>query len=116
LKLRYWHDALSFDSLDALYSDLTARFLGIRYPGAYWKLHHVMPDYFLYSPSYLIAAVRALELRNALVARFGETYWRERESGKAVLELMRPGQSIDLSFSRLDEAAYVASLSQAAAF
>jgi hypothetical protein len=114
LKLRYWHDELSFESLDGLYSDLTERFLGIRYPGAYWKLHHVMPDYFLYSPSYLIAAVRALELRNALVARFGEAYWRERESGKAVLELMRPGQSLDLSFSSLDEAAYVRSLSSAA--
>jgi hypothetical protein len=102
-------------SLDRLYSDLTERFLGIRYPGAYWKLHHVMPDYFLYSPSYLIAAVRALELRNALVAKFGEAYWRERESGRAVLELMRPGQSLDLSFSKLDEAGYVKSLLQTAA-
>jgi len=115
LKLRYWHDGLSFEALDSLYSDLTERFLGIRYPGAYWKLHHVMPDYILYSPSYLIAAVRALELRNSLVARFGETYWRERESGQALLELMRPGQSLDLSFSKLDEAAYVKSLSPAAA-
>lgn len=115
MKLRYWHDAPAFETLDPLYSDLTERFLGIRYPGAYWKLHHVMPDYILYSPSYLIAAVRALELRNSLAARFGEAYWRERESGKAVIELMRPGQSLDLSFSRLDEAAYVKSLSPAAA-
>jgi hypothetical protein len=114
LKLRYWHDNLAFDSLDGLYSDLTERFMGIRYPGAYWKLHHVMPDYFLYSPSYLVAAVRALELRNALVARFGESYWRERGSGKAVMELMRPGQSLDLSFSKFDEAAYVKSLSPTA--
>ncbi len=110
LKLRYWHDALSFEALDRVYSDLTERFLGIRYPGAYWKLHHVMPDYFLYSPSYLIAAVRASELRNALVSRFGDAYWREQESGKEVLALMRPGQAIDLSFSKLDEAAYVGGL------
>lgn len=115
LKLRYWHDGVAFETLDGLYADLTKRFLGIRYPGAYWKLHHVMPDYILYSPSYLVAAVRALELRNALAAKFGDTYWRERESGKAVLELMRPGQSLDLSFSKLDEAAYVKSLSAAAA-
>jgi hypothetical protein len=113
LKLRYWHDALSFEALDELYSNLTERFLGVRYPGAYWKLHHVMPDYFLYSPSYLVAAVRALELRNALVAKFGEEYWAERGSGTELLRLMRPGQSLDLSFSRLDEAAYVASLSPA---
>jgi hypothetical protein len=113
-KLRYWHDAVSFDDLDGLYSDLTERFLGIRYPGAYWKLHHVLPEYFLYSPSYLVAAVRALELRNALVAKFGERYWRERGSGKMVVELMSPGQSLDLGFSPLDEGGYVKSLSQAA--
>jgi len=113
LKLRYWRESLDFDSLDSLYADLTERFLGIRYPGAYWKLHHVMPDYILYSPSYLVAAVRALELRDSLVARFGDAYWREREAGKAVLELMRPGQSLDLSFSKLDEGAYVKSLSPA---
>jgi hypothetical protein len=115
LKLRYWHDGLDFAALDGLYSDLTERFLGIRYPGAYWKLHHVMPDYFLYSPSYMIAAVRAMELRNSQVSRFGEAYWRERESGKELLGLMRPGQSVDLGFSRLDEAAYVKSLSSASA-
>jgi hypothetical protein len=114
LKLRYWRESLDFSSLDVLYADLTERFLGIRYPGAYWKLHHVMPEYILYSPSYLVAAVRALELRNSLVARFGEAYWRERGAGKAVLALMRPGQSLDLGFSKLDEAAYVKSLSPAA--
>jgi hypothetical protein len=111
LKLRYWHDQIPFEELDGLYSDLTEGFMGIRYPGAYWKLHHVMPEYFLYSPSYLVAAVRALELRNALVAKFGERYWNERGSGKVVHELMRRGQSLDLSFSKLDEGAYVESLS-----
>ncbi len=114
LKLRYWHDALAFESLDELYSDLTERFLGIRYPGAYWKLHHVMPEYILYSPSYLISAVRALELRNFLVGRFGESYWTEKGTGKALLELMRPGQSLDLGFSKLDEASYMESLSPSA--
>ncbi len=113
-KLRYWHDRVTFDELDDLYSDLTERFLGIRYPGAYWKLHHVLPEYFLYSPSYLIAAVRAWELRNLLVTKFGESYWRDRGSGKLVLELMSPGQSLDLGFSKLDEAAYVRDLSRAA--
>ncbi|MDG6914514.1 MAG: hypothetical protein JRN51_11025 [Nitrososphaerota archaeon] len=113
LKLGYWHDSPPFESLDGLYSDLTERYLGIRYPGAYWKLHHVMPDYFLYSPSYLVAAVRALELRNDLIGRFGERYWRERGAGARLLELMRPGQSVDLGFSKLDESAYVRSLSAA---
>jgi hypothetical protein len=114
LKLTYWHDGLAFESLDELYSDLTERFLGIRYPGEYWKLHHVMPEYILYSPSYLVAAVRTVELRNYLASRFGEKYWTERGAGKEVLELMRPGQSLDLSFSKLDEEGFVKSLTAGA--
>lgn len=110
LKLRYWHDSQSFEGLDGLYSDLTEKYLGIRYPGAYWKLHHVMPDSILYSPSYLIAAIRARELRNELVGRFGERYWEEAGAGVYLLELMRRGQAVDLGFSKLDGAAYVKSL------
>src|SRR5437899_4274197 len=66
MKLRYWHDRLSMEEANDLYSDLTEKFIGIRYPGEYWQLHHVMPDYFLYSPSYLLAAVRSIELQETL--------------------------------------------------
>jgi len=111
MKVRYWRDGLSLDGATKLYSDLTETYMGIRYPGEYWRLHHVMPDAILYSPSYLIAAVRAHELREALRSKFGEKYWRERHAGRFLLDLMRVGQGIRLdSFSRLDIDSYAESL------
>ncbi len=112
MKVRYWHDGLSLEGATRLYSNLTETYMGIRYPGEYWRLHHVMPDAILYSPSYLLAAVRAHELREALRSKFGEKYWKERDAGRFLLDLMRVGQAIKLdSFSRLDTNSYVKSLS-----
>jgi Peptidase family M3 len=103
MKLRYWKEGLSMEQANSLYSDLIERYLGIRYPGKYWQLHHIMPEYFLYSPSYLIAAVRALELANLLRERYGERYWSEKNAGKDLLEYLSVGGGIDVSkFPRLD--------------
>jgi len=111
MKLRYWRDSLSIDEASDLYADLTEKYIGIRYPGEYWLLHHVLPDYHLYSPSYLIAAVRASELREAMISKFGERFWQEKGSGQFLLELLRPGRSLDLTlFSRLDPRAFTKSL------
>jgi len=108
MKLSYWRDRLSIEEAAELYSDLTEKYVGIRCPGMCWLLHHVMPDYALYSPSYLIAAVRARELRDSLVARFGERYWEEKESGRFLKKLMSRGRGIELrQFSRMDERPFV---------
>jgi len=57
----------------------------------------------MYVPSYLLAAVRATELDNYMKNRFGEEWWREKEAGKDLREIMKPGARIDLSiFSKLD--------------
>lgn len=96
MKIAYWRDGLDIEGASKLYSELTEKYMGIRCPGEYWLLHHVMPDYILYSPSYLLAAVRARELREFLVRRFGERYSEEKASGKFLLELMAPGRGIEL--------------------
>jgi hypothetical protein len=115
MKLNYWHDGLSMDEATKLYSDLSERYMGIRYPGEYWRLHHVMPDYILYSPSYMLAAVRAHELAEALRSKFGDKYWRENGAGRFLAELMQVGQGIKLDrFSRLDVNSYAKLLSQSA--
>lgn len=112
MKLGYWHDGLSMGEAAKRYSELTEKYMGIRYPGEYWLLHHVMPDYPLYSPSYLLAAVRASELGKKLISRFGERYWQEKGSGKFLLELMKPGRGIELQrFSKLDTGPYVEAVS-----
>ncbi len=108
MKLEYWHNGLSMEQADELYSFLTEKYIGIRYPGKYWQLHHVMPDYFLYSPSYLIAAVRAIELAETLRSKFGDQYWKEKGAGTFIRSLIRSGQAIELdSFSKLDSSRYI---------
>jgi oligoendopeptidase F len=113
LKLRYWKEGLSMQQANSLYSDLTEKYMGIRYPGKYWQLHHVMPEYFLYSPSYMIASVRAYELASVLRSKYGDRYWTERNAGKDLYELLSVGGGIDVnSFSRLDATAYANRLKQ----
>jgi len=57
----------------------------------------------MYVPSYLLAAVRATELDNYMKNIFGEEWWIEKEAGKDLREIMKPGAKIDLSiFSNLD--------------
>ena len=108
MKLRYWHDGLSIERASKLYTRMTAKYMGISYPGEYWLLHHIMPDFHLYGPSYLLAQVRAHELRDALVSTFGRRYWQEKGAGRFLLDLMRPGRSIELGrFSKLDSESYV---------
>jgi hypothetical protein len=103
------------DEATKLYEELTERYMGIRYPGEYWYLHHVLPDYILYSPSYLLAAVRAHKLAEVLRSRFGETYWRETGTGRFLMDKMRLGREMELDDSYLDIDSYVRLLSQHAA-
>ncbi len=57
----------------------------------------------MYVPSYLLAAVRAAELDNYVRNKYGDKWWREKEAGKDLREIMKPGAKIDLSiFSKLD--------------
>ena len=50
----------------------------------------------MYVPSYLLAAVRAAELNAYMKDRFGDKWWREKQSGRNLREIMSPGASIDL--------------------
>ena len=53
----------------------------------------------MYVPSYLLAA----ELDNYIKNKYGEKWWREKEAGKDIVEIMKPCATIDLSiFSKLD--------------
>ena len=57
----------------------------------------------MYVPSYLIAAVRAAELDAYMKNRFGDIWWKEKEAGKDLRKIMKPGAEINLSiFSKLD--------------
>jgi hypothetical protein len=103
MKIRFQEKMLSMDQASELYAKLYREYVGFEIPGEYWQLHHVMPDYDLYSPSYLIAAVRKSELIKKLNNRLGEEWWDSPKSGDYMREIIRPGANIDLDeFSRLD--------------
>jgi hypothetical protein len=101
---------LSIDRASEIYSRLIKEYTGFDIPGEYWLLHHILPEAVMYVPSYLLAAVRAAELNAYMKNRFGEKWWRERESG---MEVMKHGASIDLSiFSTLDSTVYVKEITE----
>src|SRR5215204_1514710 len=103
MKSSFWKNHLSIEASNLLYSKLVKDFTGIEIPGAYWMLHHILPEAIMYVPSYLFAAVRAKELDVHLQNIFGETWWKHKESGKYLQQIMSPGAEIDLSiFSKLD--------------
>jgi hypothetical protein len=108
MKSSFWKDRLSIEDSNLLYSKLVKDFTGISIPGAYWMLHHILPQAIMYVPSYLFAAVRAKELDVHLQNTFGETWWKDKESGKCLKQIMSPGADIDLSvFSKLDSNLYL---------
>ena len=113
MKLEYWRQNLSADQACELYSRLIKEYTGMEVPGEYWLLHHILPESIMYVPSYLLAAVRAAELESSLGDRFGDIWWKEKESGKWLREVMRPGAAIDLStFSRLDSSKFLDEITQ----
>ena len=91
-----------------LYSSLIKEYTGFEIPGQYWLLHHILPESIMYVPSYLLAAVRAAELTIHMRDKFGDKWWKEKQSGKNLREIMGPGASIDLSiFSDLDSRTFL---------
>jgi Peptidase family M3 len=108
MKAEFWHKKLSIEKASDLYARLIKEYTGFEMPGEYWMLHHILPDAIMYAPSYLFAAVRAVELDHHLRDRFGEKWWTQVETGKYIREIIQPGAAINLStFSRLDSNLFI---------
>jgi hypothetical protein len=111
MKARFWHDKLSMEKASDVYARLIKEYTGFEMPGEYWMLHHILPDAVMYVPSYLIAAVRAVELDYHLQGRFGDEWWTQVEAGKYIREIMQPGAAINLSrFSQLNSSLFMREL------
>lgn len=108
MKAEFWHEKLSIEKASDVYARLIKEYTGFEIPGEYWMLHHILPDAIMYVPSYLIAAVRAVELDHHLQDRFGEKWWTQVETGKYIREIIQPGTAINLSrFSQLDSSLFM---------
>lgn len=106
MKIEFWKKAYSLEEAAKRWQELTKRFY-IEVPGNYWLLHHIMPDYDVYSPSYVIAAMRVAALREQLAKDFGKAWWRNRKAGDFVKELAKTRGEFDVKAWKLDPDLYL---------
>jgi hypothetical protein len=113
MKLAYWKENLSIHQACEFYSKLIKEYTGFEIPGEYWLLHHILPESIMYVPSYLLAVVRAAELEIHVRNKYGDKWWKEKQAGKDLREIMEPGAKIDLSiFSKLDSNTFLQEITQ----
>jgi hypothetical protein len=86
MKMEFWKRNYTIEEAASRWEELTERFF-IRTPGIYWVLHHIMPNYDMYSPSYVIASVRVASLRESLIQDFGSSWWRDCQAGELIRQL-----------------------------
>lgn len=106
MKLEFWKHGYDVEQAARRWQKLTGRFF-IETPGDYWILHHVMPNYDMYSPSYVIAAVRVATLRAKLVKDYGDAWWRIPEAGDFIRELAQARGAFDIEAWKLNPNAYL---------
>jgi len=104
-RIDYWRKNLNFEDCNKYYADKIKECMNIEIPGAYWQLHHILPESLMYVPSYLLAMKRADELRNKMKKEYGNVFWRNKEAGRYLKSVMKPGSKSELGiFSNLGNA------------
>jgi len=106
MKLEFWKKEYTIEQASKRWQELTKRFF-IETPGNYWLLHHIMPNYDLYSPSYVIAAVRVAAIKERLSQDFGETWWKDARAGQFVKKLAQTRGEFDVRAWKLDQDVYL---------
>ncbi len=106
MKMEFWKNKYTIEKGSKRWQELTKRFF-VETPGNYWILHHVMPNYDLYSPSYVIAAVRVATLRKNLGEKYGETWWRDRKAGEYIRQLAQKRGEFNIKAWKLDSGTYL---------
>jgi len=106
MKMEFWKNRYTVEQAAQRWQELTKRFF-IETPGNYWILHHVMPNYDMYSPSYVIAAVRVAALKEKLAQDFGETWWRDPKAGEFIMQLAQTRGEFNIKAWKLDPDMYL---------
>jgi hypothetical protein len=106
MKMQFWKNNYTIDQAAKRWQELTKRFF-IETPGNYWILHHIMPNYDMYSPSYVIAAVRVATIKEKLTQDYGETWWRKLAAGKLIKQLAQTRGDFDIKAWKLNPDAYL---------
>lgn len=95
MKIEFWKNSYTAEEASIRYQELTKKFF-IEIPGNYWLLHHIMPNYDLYSPAYMIAAVRVNSIVNEFKEQYGKEFWLKKETGQRFRELAASRGKFDL--------------------
>jgi len=106
MKLEFWKKNYTIEEASKRWQELTKRFF-IETPGNYWLLHHVMPNYNLYSPSYVIASMRVAAIRERLVEDYGEEWWRNPKAGEFIKQLAQTRGEFDVKAWKLKPETYL---------
>jgi len=106
MKTEFWKNNYTVEQAAKRWQQLTKRFF-IETPGDYWLLHHVMPNYDLYSPSYVIATVRVATIKRRLAKDYGETWWRNPKAGQYIRELAQTRGEFNIKQWKLDPNTYL---------
>ena len=90
-KMDFWKKDMSMEQADNYYAKMIKKYMGVEVDGRYWQLHHILPEAVLYVPSYLLAMIRASELRNNLFKQYGNEWYNNKEAGNYIKILMESG-------------------------
>jgi len=101
-RIAYWKENMKFNKCNKRYAKELKKSMGMKIPGAYWQLHHILPSSLMYVPSYMIAEVQQEKIKNTLRKKYGKKWWKSKKAGKDMLKLMSPGtDSKAADFSKL---------------
>ncbi|MHA2244721.1 MAG: M3 family metallopeptidase [Candidatus Hodarchaeales archaeon] len=96
MKLEFWKREYTPEQASSRFQELTKRFFW-EIPGDYWLLHHIMPDYDIYAPSYLLASIRAKEWITQMIDEYGDEFWKDKQAYTVFRDLAATRGEFDLS-------------------
>lgn len=106
MKMEFWRKEYNAEEAAKRWQELTKRFF-LEVPGSYWLLHHIMPNYEMYSPSYVIAALRVMTIKKRLREEFGEKWWKHPGAGRFIKELAETRGEFNVREWKLDPDGYL---------
>ncbi|MBD3362010.1 hypothetical protein GF358_04445 [Candidatus Woesearchaeota archaeon] len=101
-RIAYWRENLKFENCNKRYAKELKKSMGMKIPGAYWQLHHILPESMMYVPSYMLAEIQQNKIKTQLRKKYGKRWWKSKKAGKEVLNLMSKGTDSEAGdFSKL---------------
>ena len=90
-RIAYWHENMKFKNCNKRYAKELKKSMGMKIPGAYWQLHHILPSRLMYVPSYMLAEIQQFKIKQNLREKYGQKWWKSKKAGKEILNLMSKG-------------------------